>query len=482
MKNKPNNYPVLALHIGAERRQTAATISVINPADESILGELPCATDGDIDDAIAAAEAGFQVWRKTSVAARAGIILKAVALMRERLNQIANVIVQEQGKTLAQAIGEVQRGCDIIEWDANEGRRMYGRVIPAEAQMQHMVYRQPIGVVAGFSPWNFPFSSPARKVGAALSAGCSLILKPAEETPAAAILMAQAFEDAGLPAGVLNLVFGQPAAISSRLIAHPSVRLVVFTGSVPVGKQLSTLAGQYMKPVVMELGGHGPVIVCKDANPAEVAAQAVGAKSVNAGQACVSPTRFFVEAPLFDSFCEAFAQHAQQLVLGAGDDPQATMGPLANNRRMAAISELVEDARKCGARVLSGGARQGDLGFFYPLTVLADVPDTARVLYEEPFGPIAIINRVNSLDEAITQANALPFGLAAYAFTDSAATINRLTNDVESGNLVINHFSPSFPETPFGGVKDSGYGREGGAESLHAYSVVKTVSQRFSPA
>jgi succinate-semialdehyde dehydrogenase/glutarate-semialdehyde dehydrogenase len=237
-----------------------------------------------------------------------------------------------------------------------------------------------------------------------------------------------------------------------------------------------------MKPVVMELGGHGPVIVCRDADVAEVAAQAVGAKSVNAGQACVSPTRFFVEAPLFDAFCDAFVQQVRQLVLGAGDDPRATMGPLANGRRLAAISELVEDARQCGARVLSGGARLGDRGFFYPLTVLADVPETARVLYEEPFGPIAVINRVNTLDEAIKQANALPFGLAAYAFTDSAATINRLTHEVESGTLVINHFAPSFPDTPFGGVKDSGYGREGGAESLDAYTVTKTVSQRFLPA
>jgi succinate-semialdehyde dehydrogenase/glutarate-semialdehyde dehydrogenase len=482
MDHKMSNYPELALLVGAQWRQSATTIPIVNPADEAVLGALPCATESDVDDAIAAAQAGLRAWRTTSVAARTAIILRAVALMRERCEQIARVIVLEQGKTLAQALGEVQRGCDIIEWDANEGRRMYGRIIPSEPQMQHMVHRQPIGVVAGFSPWNFPFSSPARKVGAALSAGCSLILKPAEETPGAAILMAQAFVDAGLPAGVLNLLFGEPAAISNRLIAHPAVRLVVFTGSVPVGKQLAALAGQFMKPVVMELGGHGPVIICKDANVSDAASQAVAAKSLNAGQACVSPTRFFVEAPLFDAFCEAFVQQARQLVLGGGSDPQATMGPLANGRRLAAISELVEDARQCGARVLTGGAPRGERGYFYPMTVLADVPPSARVLYEEPFGPIAIINRVETLDEAITQANALPFGLAAYAFTDSAATINRLTHEVEAGNLVVNHFAPSFPETPFGGVKDSGYGREGGAESLEAYTVSKTVSQRFTPA
>lgn len=480
MKSSQTPYPELALRIGAQWRCSARTLPVINPADETVLGQLPCADEQDIDDVIAAAQVGLQVWRQTPVAQRSAIILNAVALLRERAERIAAVIVQEQGKTLAQAMGEVQRGCDIIEWDANEGRRLYGRIIPSEPSMQHMVYRQPIGVVAGFSPWNFPFSSPARKVGAALSAGCSLILKPAEETPAVAVLMAQAFEDAGLPAGVLNLVFGHPPMISARLIAHPAVRLAVFTGSVPVGKQLSALAGQHMKPVVMELGGHGPVIICADANAEDAAAQAVGAKSVNAGQACVSPTRFFVHASVFDAFCDAFARHAKALVTGAGDQPGITMGPLANARRLAAISELVDEARERGARVLCGGARQGDRGFFYPMTVLADVPASARVLHEEPFGPIAIINRFETLDEAIAQANALPFGLAAYAFTDSAATIQRLTQEVESGTLVINHFAPSFPETPFGGVKDSGYGREGGAESLEAYTVIKTVSQRFA--
>lgn len=473
-------YPDLALRIGAQWRQTSRTMPVINPADESVLGELPIADEQAIDDVIAAAQAGFSVWRNTPVAVRSAIILKAVALMRERAPRIAQAIVQEQGKTLAQAMGEVQRGCDIIEWDANEGRRLYGRIIPSDPRMQHMVHRQPIGVVAGFSPWNFPFSSPARKVGAALSAGCALILKPAEETPAAAILMAQAFEDAGLPPGVLNLVFGHPPMISSRLIAHPAVRLVVFTGSVPVGKHLSALAGQHMKPVVMELGGHGPVIICADANVSDAAAQAVGAKSLNAGQACVSPTRFFVQSAVFDAFCDAFVGHAKALVTGPGDAPGVTMGPLANARRVEAIGQLVDDARDRGARVLCGGSRQGGRGYFYPLTVLADVPADARVLHEEPFGPIAIINRFESLDEAIAQANALPFGLAAYAFTDSASTIQRLTLEVESGTLVINHFAPSFPETPFGGVKDSGYGREGGAESLEAYTIVKTVSQRFA--
>lgn len=473
-------YPELKMLIGGAWRTTETSLPVSNPATGATIGQVPCARPRDLEDAVSAAEKGLRTWRDTAPSARAALILAAVARLRQRVDEIAQAIVLEQGKTLAQARGEVERGCDIIEWDANEGRRLYGRVIPAEARMQHLVHRQPIGVVAAFSPWNFPFSSPARKVGAALAAGCALILKPAEETPAAALLMAEAFQEAGLPPGVLNVVFGHPPEISAFLVAHPAVRLVVFTGSVPVGKQLSALAGQHMKPVVMELGGHGPVIVCADADPAAVAEQAVAAKSLNAGQACVSPTRFFVEAPLFERFCAEFASRAEAVSLGPGNDPASVMGPLANRRRLAAVDALVDDARRQGARVLCGGNPPRGAGYFYPLTLLADVPPSARVMHEEPFGPIAIINPVADLGEAIAQANALPFGLAAYAFTDSAAVVNVLSREIESGTLAINHFAPSFADTPFGGVKDSGYGREGGAESLDAYTVVKTVSHRFT--
>jgi succinate-semialdehyde dehydrogenase/glutarate-semialdehyde dehydrogenase len=473
-----NDYPEPGLLIDGHWLGTASTRAVIDPATEAVIAALPCAGPAELQQALAAAERGLAVWRRTPVAARAALMLRAVALLRQRSDRIAQVIVAEQGKTLAQARGEVERGCDILEWDANEGRRAYGHIIPSDATFEHRVYRQPIGVVAAFTPWNFPFSSPARKVGAALAAGCALVLKPAEETPGSAVLLAQAFIDAGLPAGVLNLVFGDPAAISSMLIAQPAVRLIAFTGSVPVGKQLAAMAGQHMKPAVMELGGHGPVIVCGDADPEDAAAQSLAAKAVNAGQACVAPTRFLVQRKLFERFCTAFTSRAQALRLGPGADAASQIGPLANARRLAAISALVDDARERGARLLCGGSRSGERGYFYPITALADVPADARVLVEEPFGPLAVINPFDSLDEAIAQANALPFGLAAYAFTDSAAAVNRLTQELQTGTLAINHLAPSFADTPFGGVKDSGYAREGGSVSLDAYTVLKTVLHR----
>ena len=471
-------YPELRMLIGGEWRTGDAGVPVINPADESVLATVPRARASDISDALSAAEHGFRIWRATAPARRAEIILKAAALMRERIEAIAVGMTLEQGKPIAQSRLEVLRACEIIEWDANEGRRLYGRVIPAEPGMTHMVLRQPIGVVAAFSPWNFPVSSPARKVGGALSAGCSIILKASEETPAGAVMLAQAFTDAGLPPGVLNLVFGVPSEISDYLIPQPSVRLVTFTGSVAVGKRLAELAGRHMKPVIMELGGHAPVIVCADADPAVAAAASIVGKTRNAGQVCVSPTRFFVHDQIHDRFAQAFGQAAAAIRVGDGMDPAMQMGPLANERRLAAMEHLVADAVSRGARVLSGGSRIGNRGHYFPPTVLADVPDDAIAMQQEPFGPLALVARVGSLDEAIGRANSLPFGLAAYAFTRSAETAAILADRVECGNLSINHFVASVAETPFGGVKDSGYGREGGTEGLACYTVAKNVSHK----
>jgi succinate-semialdehyde dehydrogenase / glutarate-semialdehyde dehydrogenase len=342
--------------------------------------------------------------------------------------------------------------------------------------MRQTVLRQPIGVVAAFSPWNFPMSSPARKVAGALSSGCAIILKASEETPAGAVQLARAFRDAGVPPGVLNLVFGTPSEISEYLIPQPAVRLVTFTGSIPVGKRLAALAGEHMKPAIMELGGHAPVIVCDDFDPVASAATSVIGKSRNAGQVCVSPTRFYVQEAIYDRFTAAFAEKAREVKVGDGLDPANQMGPLANHRRIETMEAMVADATAKGARLLAGGSRIGNRGYFYPLTVLADVPDDARAMREEPFGPLALINPVGSLDEAIEKANALPYGLAAYAFTRSAKNADRLAEGVEAGNLSINHFVASIAETPFGGVKDSGYGREGGTEGLECYTVAKNVS------
>ena len=469
------SYPELKLYVAGEWRSRDGT-PVINPADESILGTVPHATRADLDDALTAAEEGFKVWRSTSPAKRAEIIQRAAQICRERAGEDAVAITLEQGKPLAQAKLEILRGCDIIDWDATEGRRVYGRVIPSEPGMRNTVLRQPIGVVAAFSPWNFPMSSPARKVAGALSSGCAIILKASEETPAGAVGLVRAFADAGLPPGVLNLVFGVPSEVSEYLIPQPSVRLVTFTGSIPVGKHLSAMAGEHMKPAIMELGGHAPVIVCDDADPEASAATSAITKSRNSGQVCISPTRFFVQEAIYERFTTAFGEKAQTIKVGDGLDPDTQMGPVANDRRLAAMETLIADARAKGARVVAGGSRIGNRGYFHELTVLADVPDDARAMNEEPFGPLALLSPVKTLDEAIEKANSLPFGLAAYAFTRSARNVDQLAERVEVGNLSINHLTASFAETPFGGVKDSGYGREGGTEGLECYTVAKNVS------
>ncbi|MEM9585107.1 MAG: NAD-dependent succinate-semialdehyde dehydrogenase [Pseudomonadota bacterium] len=468
-------YPELNLFIDGAWRKSTSDMAVLNPATEEELGRLPCASLADLDDALAAAVKGFALWRRTAPRARADIILRAAALMRERQEEIAQAITLEHGKPLPQARLEVIRGAEFFEWDAGEAMRSYGRVIPAARGHKFTVHHQPIGVVAAFSPWNFPMSQPARKIAGALASGCSIILKAAEETPAGAIHIAKAFEDAGLPPGVLNLVFGNPAEISGHLIPQDPVRLVAFTGSTAVGRQLTTLASEHMTSVLMELGGHAPVIVCEDTDVAAAAASGAVRKMRNAGQVCTSPTRFFVHQAIFEEFAETFVARAAKTVVGNGMDAGVEMGPLANARRVPALSRLVEDARAQGAEVALGGAALDQPGYFFAPTVLLNVPDAARIMQEEPFGPVAVLNPVASLDEAIAQANAVPYGLAGYAFTNRADYIDRMIDEVEVGNFSVNTLEASMPETPFGGVKSSGYGREGGAEGLDNYMIVKNV-------
>ncbi|MCG7508558.1 NAD-dependent succinate-semialdehyde dehydrogenase [Mesorhizobium retamae] len=475
-----SNYPDLQLYIGGAWRKTAETLPVINPADESVIGAVPIASTQDLDAALEAAERGFAIWRKTSPARRAEIIRKAASLLRERIDEIALDITREHGKPLQQARLEVIRGAEFFEWDAGEAQRTYGRVIPSEPGIRYVVHHQPIGTVAAFSPWNFPLSQPARKIAGALAAGCSIIIKASEETPAGCLHIARAFHDAGLPAGVLNLVFGVPAQISEYLIPQEPVRLIAFTGSTAVGKRLTGLAAQYAKPVLMELGGHAPVIVCDDADPVKAGISSAIRKVRNAGQVCTSPTRFFVHEKLYKPFTDAFLERARLVKTGNGLDEGTEMGPVANHRRIEALEALVADAVSKGAKLLIGGERSGNRGYFYPPTVLSDVPANARVMREEPFGPLAVINPVPSLEDAIEKANGVPFGLAAYAFTNSAANVDQITNDLEAGNVSINTLEASVAETPFGGVKESGFGREGGAEGIMHYMVVKTVSHRMA--
>lgn len=472
-------YPDLQLYIGGAWKTASEGLPVLNPADESVIGMVPIANRADLDAALAAAADGFRTWSRTSPAKRADVMLKAARLMRERVEEIAYAITLEHGKPIAQARLEVVRGCEFFEWDAAEGQRTYGRVIPSESGIKYIVMHQPIGMVAAFSPWNFPMSQPARKIAGALAAGCSIILKAAEETPAGAIHIARAFHDAGLPPGVLNLVFGVPSEISEYLIPNEQTRLIAFTGSTAIGKKLTEMAARHMKPVLMELGGHAPVIVCDDVDPVATAITSAIRKARNTGQVCTSPTRFYVQKPIYEAFCKAFAEKAQTVTVGNGFDSNTQMGPLANHRRIEALETLVADARAKGARVLAGGGRLGNRGYFFPLTVLADLPDDARAMREEPFGPLALINPVSSIDEAIEKANALPFGLAAYAFTHSARNADRLAEGIEAGNFSINTLEASVAETPFGGVKESGYGREGGIEGLLHYTIIKNVSHRM---
>jgi succinate-semialdehyde dehydrogenase / glutarate-semialdehyde dehydrogenase len=473
-------YPELKLYVAGEWRSTADTIPVLNPANDSVIGALPVARTSDLDDALAAAEHGLKIWSRTAPRARAEIMLRASALLRERNEEVAFAITSELGKPIRQARQEVIRGCEFFEWDAGEAQRTYGHVIPSEPGIRYMTVHQPIGTVAAFSPWNFPMSQPARKIAGALAAGCSVILKAAEETPAGALHIARAFHDAGLPPGVLNLVFGVPSDISGYLIPHDQIRMIAFTGSTVVGRHLTGLASQHGKPVLMELGGHAPVIVCDDVDPHQAGILGATRKVRNAGQVCTSPTRFFVHENIFDRFVEAFAAQAAATVIADGIEESTEMGPVANARRVEALTALSEDAVTKGARLLTGGRRIGTRGQFFLPTVLVDVPENARVMQEEPFGPMAIINRVASLDEAITQANALPYGLAAYGMTHSAANVEEMLNRVEAGNLSINTLEASVAETPFGGVKASGFGREGGQSGLSHYTVIKTLSHRMA--
>ncbi len=472
-------YPDLKLFIDGRWRKTAETLPVLNPSDESVLGMLPIARKEDLDDALQAAAKGFKIWSRTPPRERSDIILRAAKIMRDRMDEIGQCITLEHGKPYKQGQLEVIRGAEFFEWDAGECQRLYGRVIPSGPGIRHTVLRQPVGTVAAFSPWNFPMSQPARKVAGALASGCSIILKAAEETPAGAIHIARAFQEAGLPDGVLNLVFGRPAEISEYLIPQDQIRLVAFTGSTVVGRHLTTMASEHMTPVLMELGGHAPVIVCEDVDPDVVGPICASRKYRSSGQVCTSPTRFYVHEQHFDRFTQSFVAAAKSLVVGDGMKEGVDMGPVANDRRLAAMSLLVDDAIAKGAELLAGGHRIGNKGYFFAPTVLANVPDNARIMHEEPFGPIAIINPVATLDEAITQANRLPYGLAAYGFTHSAAIAGRLADEVETGNLSINTLEASLPETPFGGVKWSGYGREGGQEGLDHYTEVKNVSHRM---
>ena len=451
---------------------------VLNPADGSVLGQLPRGNRDDVARAIDAAERAFRAWRHESPLKRSEILRRAAGLMRERAEAIGRNITLDQGKPLAEAIGEVNGTAEHAEWHAEEGRRIYGRVIPPRLpEVRQMVLREPIGVCAAFSPWNFPFNQALRKIVAALASGCTLILKGPADAPSAVCALARLFHDAGLPPGCLNVVWGSADEISRQLIESPVVRMISFTGSVPVGKHLAALAGQHMKRTTMELGGHAPVIVCADADVDRAADLLAPYKFRNAGQVCISPTRFLVQRPVLERFTARFLERVSAVRVGSGLEPGVTMGPVASGRRLAEMQAFADDVRATGGELLTGGQRIGERGNFFEPTVVLNPKAGSKLMCDEPFGPMAGIVPFDDLDEAIVTANSLPFGLAAYGFTASNRNAHRLATLLEAGMVNINHFGMAPSEIPFGGIKDSGNGCEGGTETFDTYLVTKLVTQ-----
>ena len=475
------NYPDTHLFLNGEWREAAAkeSLEIINPATEEVIGKVSHARKEDLDIALNAAESAFNSWKNVSAYERSKILRKAADIVRSKADQIATLMTMEQGKPLIEAKMETMGAADSIDWYAEEGRRAYGRIIPSRAPqgVYQFVFKEPVGVVAAFTPWNFPLNQVVKKVAAAFAAGCTAIVKGPEETPASVAELIKAFDEAGMPKGSINLVYGIPAEISEYLIAHPIVRKVTFTGSTAVGKLLAAQAGTHMKRVTMELGGHSPAIVCEDADVKAAVKILSANKFRNAGQVCISPTRFLVHDSVYEEFVDGFVKQAESLNVGNGLDEGVKMGPLAHDRRLTAIEGFVADAVENGAKVLTGGKRKGNKGYFFEPTVMTNVSNEARIMNEEPFGPLAPINSFSSIDEVVEESNRLNYGLAAYAYTNSAKTAQDLGQSIESGQVSINHHGLGLVDTPFGGVKDSGYGSEGGPEGLDAYMTTKLVSQ-----
>jgi succinate-semialdehyde dehydrogenase/glutarate-semialdehyde dehydrogenase len=476
-------YPKLGLFIDGKflTGEGRHNQEVRNPFDNSI-GWLPHATQSDLDAAIKAAERAFEAWRWSSPMTRSAVLRNVANLIREQSEQIAKALTMDQGKPLAEARAEVIGCAEHAEWHAEECRRIYGRVIPARhPNVKQTVIRQPVGVCAAFTPWNFPMNQSIKKIAAAIGAGCTMILKGPEDTPSSVVTLARIFQEAGLPDGCLNVVWGEPAQVSDYLIKSPVIRKVSFTGSVPVGKQLASLAGASMKRTTMELGGHSPVIVFDDADVSRAAAQLAAAKNRNAGQVCAAPSRFFVHASVYDEFVSEFSDAYVKQNIGNGLDEATTMGPLTHERRVDAMLEFVDDARAQGANVIFGGERMDGPGNFFAPTIIENVPDNALLMTDEPFGPIVPIVAFTDREDVIRKANSVPYGLASFVFTSSLANSQYAQERLETGMVNVNHFAGALPEIPFGGVKDSGFGSEGGVESFDGYLVTKYVSETYAP-
>ncbi|WP_336099066.1 NAD-dependent succinate-semialdehyde dehydrogenase [Roseovarius sp. CH_XMU1461] len=481
MKDLPQTpYPDTGLLLDGEWKAAtdAASVPVINPATGEAIGHVAKASAADLENAVVSAEKAFGAWKQSTPLTRSAVLRGAAALLRDRVDEIAPIMTLEQGKPVAEACAEIMACAEIFEWFAEEARRSYGRIVPSRLDGSlHMVLKEPVGVVAAFTPWNFPMSQAARKLGAALAAGCAVVIKPPEETPASPAALIQTLIDAGLPAGVVNVVYGVPSEVSEALIPHPKVRKISFTGSTAVGKLLASMAGAHMKRITMELGGHAPALVFDDADLERAADVLITAKFRNAGQVCIAPTRFLVQRGVYDRFVDLLKERIEALHMGPGIAPETSIGALANPRRVEAMKTLVADAIEQGARCLCGGNAGEGKGWFYAPTLLVDVPQMARAMNEEPFGPVVLVAPFDTTEEAITEANRLDYGLAAFGFTASLERAEAIRTRVQAGMVSINHWGIAFAELPFGGVKDSGYGSEGGLEAIESYLNTKLVSQ-----
>ena len=475
------NYPNTELLINGTWRPSSSSdwLDVVNPATEEVVGKVAIAQISDLDEALDAANSAFKIWRNTAPFERYKIMRRAADILRNRADNVAQIMTIEQGKPIAESKGETMLGADTIDWYAEEGRRSYGRTIPSQvANVNQIIVKEPVGPVAAFSPWNFPINQAVRKISGAVAAGCSIILKGPEDTPGSCAELVRAFVDAGIPDGVINLVYGVPSDISNYLIPHPLIKKISFTGSTAVGKELASLAARHMKLSTMELGGHAPAIVFKDADLATALDVLTMQKFRNAGQVCVAPTRFLVQEELYEKFVDGYVELAEKVKLGNGLDPSTSMGPLAHDRRLTAVEELVQDAEDLGAKIHCGGQRPKNVGYFYPPTVITGVPLSARMMNEEPFGPIIPISSFKSVEEVLTEANRLPYGLSAYAYTASSEIADRVGREIESGIIGINHHGQPAIETPFGGIQDSGQGKENGSEGLESYMHSKLISHK----
>ena len=472
-------YETIELLINGEwRKGDGGGQDILNPADESVIGWCPHASAEELDMALAAADEGFKVWKDMTPLARQKIMSKAADLMDERVDHIAEFLTREEGKPHGESKIEMGFVSDLTRWYGEEGKRAYGRLIPARILgARQMAIKEPIGPVAAFVAWNFPGTNVIRKIAGALGAGCSIVIKPSEETPATAVCIAKCFQDAGLPPGVINMVFGVPDSVSRHILASPIIKKMSFTGSIPVGKHLQKLAADNMIRCTMELGGHSPVVVFDDADLDKAMDMMSGFKFRNAGQVCISPTRFYIQENVYDKFVDGFAERTKALKIGNGMDDGVFMGPLVADRRLAVMDEFVQDAKAAGAEIVTGGERIGNQGYFYAPTVMKNVPDTAKIMTDEPFGPLAPMTSFKTTDEVLEKANSLAFGLASYVFTQDANKAKTMEHGINAGMVGVNHPMVSMPETPFGGVNESGYGSEGGIEGLEAYQRTKFMTE-----